>query len=403
MSGEGRQLLKRGHIAIAAVFCVHGVVSGSFATRIPWIQDHAGLSAGRLGLALALPAIGSAVAGPATAAISRRFGARRALRGLLVLWTLSLALPSLASGLGTLAVALFLFGAAAGASVVQLNAVGADTERRLGRSVMSSLHGMWSAGALIGSASGALAAQLGVDARLHHAVTALLLTGAGLLAVRGVLDVRAEPEREAAPRFALPPRAVALIGVVAFCASFAEGVSLNWSGVYLKDELAASPGVAAATTTAFVLMMALVRLVGDRVVNRFGAVRTVRWGGVLATAGGLLVVGAPAAGVAVAGFALIGLGVAVVLPLAYAAAATRGPSAARSIAGVATFTYVSGLIAPSLVGGIADLASLGASFGVVVVLTGGLAAGAGLLRRETAGAPVAPRAADVRIPTPQEG
>ncbi|MEV6104966.1 MFS transporter [Streptomyces sp. NPDC051940] len=396
---DDRRQVKRGRIAIAAVFCVHGAVPGSFATRIPWIQDHAGLSAGQLGLALALPAIGGSLAGPMAAAISHRLGARRALRGLLVLWTLALALPSLAPNLGVLCAALFLFGAAAGSSGVQINAVGADTEKRLDRSIMSSLHGMWSAGALIGSAGGTLAAHLGVDTRLHHALAALVLTVAGLVIVRSVLDVRPDPDAEAPPRYARPPRSAVLIGMVAFCAVFAEGASLDWSGVYLKDALGASPGLAAATTTAFMLMMALARLLGDRVVNRFGAVRTVRTGGAMATAGGVLVVTAPGPAAAIAGFALIGLGVAVVVPLAYAAAAARGgPSSAQSIAGVATITYASGLIAPSLIGGIADLSSLAASFGVVTVLASGLLLGAGLLRKD-AGGPVASArdAARVRV------
>ncbi len=88
--------LRRARIAVAAVFCVHGAVTGSFATRVPWIQEHASVSAGMLGLALAFPAIGASVAMPLASRISHRFGARNALRGLLALWTLSLILPSLA-------------------------------------------------------------------------------------------------------------------------------------------------------------------------------------------------------------------------------------------------------------------------------------------------------------------
>lgn len=374
--------LRHARFAIAAVFCAHGAVTGSFATRIPWIQDHAQLSAGTLGLALAFPALGAAVAMPLAGRINHRLGARTALRALLALWTLSLVLPSLAPNLLTLCFALFVYGAAAGMSDVAMNALGVETENRLKRSIMSSLHGMWSVGALLGSAAGTVAAHTGADARLHHLIAALALTAAGLIAVRGVLDLRSEPDAEAPPHFALPPRSALLIGAIGFCAVFAEGASLDWSAVYLRDVLHTDAGLAAASTTAFALTMAAARLAGDRVVDRFGAVRTVRAGGVLATAGGLLVVCVHHPAAALAGFGLIGLGIAVVVPLAFAAAARSGPAPAQAIAGVATITYTSGLIAPSAIGAVADATSLVVSFGLVTLLAFALIVGAAVLRQK---------------------
>ncbi|MDH2392766.1 MFS transporter [Streptomyces sp. HNM0663] len=372
--------LKRARHAVAVVFCVHGAVTGSFATRIPWIQDHTGVSAGQLGLALAFPAVGASLAMPLAAAVGHRFGARAALRGLLALWTLSLTLPALAVDLPSLCGALFVFGATAGMSDVTMNALGVEVENRMGRSIMSSLHGMWSTGALLGSAGGTLAAHLGGDARLHHALAAAALTVCGLIACQGVPDLRSAPEDDPPPRFALPPRSAVLIGAVGFCAVFAEGASLDWSAVYLRDVMDASAGLAAASTTAFALTMAAARLAGDRVVDRFGTVRTVRTGGVLATAGGLLVVAGPHAAAVMAGFGLIGLGVSVVVPLAFAAAGRSGPNPSQAIAGVATITYTSGLIAPSAIGAVADATSLVVSFALVTALALGLTAGAGVLR-----------------------
>jgi fucose permease len=266
---------------------------------------------------------------------------------------------------------------------------------------MSGLHGMWSAGALIGSAGGTLAAHLGADARLHHALAAALLTALGLLACRWVLDLRPQEDEEPPPRFALPPRSALLIGAVGFCAVFAEGASLDWSAVYLRDRLESSAGLAAACTTGFMLTMAAARIVGDAVVNRFGAVRTVRAGGVLAALGGVMIVLAGHPAVAMAGFGLMGLGIAVVVPLCFAAAGHSGPNPSQAIAGVATITYTSGLIAPGLIGGVAQATSLVVSFGVVTVLTCGLAVFAGVLRgaRQT-GAKVSPQAAAVPDPQP---
>ncbi|MEV1046590.1 MFS transporter [Streptomyces sp. NPDC049916] len=376
----GDDQVRRARIAVATVFAVHGAVTGSFATRVPWIQDHAGVSAGQLGLALAFPAIGASLTMPLAGRISHTFGARAALRGLLALWTLALILPSLAPNLVTLCAVLFVYGASAGMSDVAMNALGVEVENRLDRSIMSGLHGMWSVGTLTGSAAGTVAAHLGTDARLHHLLAALVLTALGLIACRGVLDLRGEPDEVPPPRFTLPPRSALIIGAVGFCAVFAEGASLDWSAVYLRDVLGGSAGVAAASTTAFALMMAVARIAGDRIVDRFGAVRTVRTSGVLATAGGLLVVFSPVPAAALCGFGLLGLGVAVVVPLAFAAAGRSGPNPSQAIAGVATITYTSGLIAPSAIGALAETTSLVVSFGVVNVLAFGLVVGAGVLR-----------------------
>ncbi|WP_432105564.1 MFS transporter [Streptomyces sp. bgisy091] len=376
----GTERVRRARYAVAAVFTVHGAVTGSFATRVPWIQDHASVSAGQLGLALAFPAIGASLAMPLASRISHRFGARTALRGLLTLWTLALILPALAPNLVALCAALLVYGATAGMSDVAMNALGIEVENRLDKSIMSGLHGMWSVGALIGSAAGTVAAHIGTDARLHHTVMALVLTALGLIACRDVLDLRSAQDEEPPPRFALPPRSALVIGAVGFCAVFAEGASLDWSAVYLKDVLDGSAGLAAASTTAFALTMAVARIAGDRVVDRFGAVRTVRTGGLLATAGGLLVVVAPAPAFAMCGFGLLGLGVAVVVPLAFAAAGRSGPNPSQAIAGVATVTYTCGLVAPSLIGSLAEATSLVVSFGVVTALAFGLVLAAGVLR-----------------------
>ncbi|WP_328503951.1 MFS transporter [Streptomyces sp. NBC_00457] len=392
--------VRRARYAVAAVFAVHGAVTGSFATRVPWIQDHAGVSAGQLGLALAFPALGASVAMPLAGRISHRFGARNALRGLIALWTLSLVLPALAPNLLTLCLALFTYGATAGMADVAMNALGVEVENRLGRSIMSGLHGMWSAGALIGSAGGTLAAHLGADARLHHALAAAVLTVLGVAACAWVLDLQPAEDEEPPPRFALPPRSALLIGAVGFCAVFAEGASLDWSAVYLRDQLEASAGLAAACTTGFTLTMAIARIAGDKVVDRYGSVRTVRTSGVLAVLGGLLIVVSDHPAAAMSGFALMGLGIAVVVPLCFAAAGRSGSNPSLAIAGVATITYTSGLIAPSAIGTLAQLTSLVVSFGLVTVLSGGLVAFAGVLRAGDRDRPKV-SAPDAAVPDPR--
>ena len=377
---EDTTLVKRSRYAVAAVFCVHGSVTGSFATRVPWIQEHTGASPGQLGLALAFPALGAALMMPLAARVSHRLGSRTALRSLLALWTLALILPSFAPNLWTLCAALLVYGGTSGMADVVMNAIGVEVEHRLNKSIMSGLHGMWSVGALLGAAVGTVAAHAGLSAQIHHLVAAVVLTVVGAVVCQFVLNIHPEDDEEPPARFALPPKSALLIGAVGFCAVFAEGASLDWSAVYLRDILDSSAGVAAGATTGFALTMAIARLTGDAVVDRFGAVRTVRWSGVVATAGGVLVVVAPTAVVAMVGFGLIGVGIAVVVPLAFAAAARSGTNASQAIAGVATITYASGLVAPSIIGGIAQASNLTVSFVVVTVLAAALAVFAPVLR-----------------------
>ncbi|WP_078897376.1 MFS transporter [Streptomyces sp. NRRL S-495] len=378
---------RRARIAVALAFGVHGAVSGTFVSRIPWIQHHLDLSPGQLGLALVMLAIGSSLAMPLAGRFVHRWGGRAVVRVLLSLYCLTLALPVLAPSLPVLCLALLAYGALAGMADVAMNAQGVEVEQRIGRSIMSGLHGMWSMGGLVAAGIGILAAHQSLDPRLQLAVAALLLLALTQPVCAAQPDVRAPQQGEEPPRFALPPRSSLAIGLVGFCGVFAEGASIDWSGVYLRDVTGASPTVAAAAYTAFSLTMAVSRLVGDAVIRRVGAVRAARLSGAVATAGGLLVVVADRPALAIPGFALIGIGVAVVVPLAFAAAGRIGDNPSQAIAGVATVTYTSGLVAPAIVGGLAQASSLTVSFGVVTALSFALLLGAGALRRAEIRAP----------------
>jgi predicted MFS family arabinose efflux permease len=369
---------RRARLAVAAVFAVHGAVSGSFATRIPWIRDRLGLSAAALGLALLVPALGALLAMPATGGLVHRLSGRAVTRVLIGAYALGLALPALAPTYATLCLVLLLFGAVNGMADVAMNTQALALEERVGRPLMSGFHGAWSVGGIAGSAVGVLAAHADLDARVHLGAMALVLLAAGQLAGRA-LPVDAPVVHAEPPRLAWPSRPVLLIGLVGFCAVFAEVGSADWCAVYLRDVMGTSPATAAAAYTGFAGAMAAARLTGDRVVARLGVVATVRAGGAVACAGALLVVLARTPVLGILGFALIGLGIAVVLPLAFAAGGRAMPHAGQGIAAVATVAYGAGLAAPGVIGAIADVASLPAAFVVVAVLAALFGLGAGVL------------------------
>jgi MFS family permease len=363
-----RQSLRRPRIATSVIFAAHGAVTGTFAARVPWIADHVGAEVGALGLALLMPGLGSLLAMPVSGRLVHRFDLRSLVRVLILLWPAALILTSLPTGVPVLCVTLVVYGATAGLADVAMNAHAVLIEERLQRSVMSGFHGWWSMGGLVGSAIAAVAAKAGVDARVHFAIVAAGLMVITLVASGWLIPHRPHPTADEPPAFALPSPRVLPIGLIGLCAVFAEGASLDWSAVYLSDLLHHPAATGAATVSIFSVCMAVARFGGDWVVRRLGPVTTVRLSGACATAGALIVVLTRSAVSVITGFGLLGIGIAVVVPLVFAAAGKIGSSPGRSIAGVAGIAYGSGLIAPGVIGGIAHLSSLTVSFVVIVVL-----------------------------------
>jgi MFS family permease len=362
------------------VFAVHGCVVGSFAARIPWIASHVGVGVGRLGLALLMPAIGALLAMPFSGRLAHRYALRPFTTAAILAWSGVLVLPVFPTSLALLCVVLLAFGAAAGLADMAMNAEGVLVENLYGRSVMSSFHGFWSIGVLAGSAVSALASHAAVDARIQFAVEVLVLAVLGAAAAQLLLNDPTTAETSPPPHFALPTRPILLIGLVGLCAVFGEQAGTDWSALYIRNELGGSASIGALAVSAFAVTMATFRLVGDHVIRRAGAVATVRLSGICAVAGATTIVLAHDLAAGLAGFALLGIGVALVVPLVFAAAGRVGLHPARSIAGVAGVAYASGLVAPGVIGGIASVSSLTTSFCLVVALVALMALGASVLR-----------------------
>ncbi len=359
-------------------------MTGSFAARLPWIASHVGVGVGQLGVALLMPGIGAMLAMPFSGRLAHNHRFRPLVTATIVAWCASLVLPALPTSLGALCAVLLVYGAAAGLADMAMNAQGVLVEKAIGRSVMSSLHGCWSAGVLAGSAASALAADAGLAAGPQFMLVAIVLATIGAWAARALLNDAVAGIDAAPPRFALPTRTILLLGLVGLCAVFGEQAGTDWSALYIRRVLAGSPSVAALAVSAFALTMATTRLIGDRAIRRLGPVRTVQLSSACAATGAVVVVLAPDLGVGLAGFALLGVGVAAVVPLVFAAAGRIGPHPARSIAGVAGISYASGLMTPAVIGGIAAASSLKLSFCVVAGLVAFMAPAATVLRSASA-------------------
>jgi len=374
-------------VAITVVFGLNGVVYGSWASRIPAIQNRLDLSAGALGIALAGVAAGALVAMPLSGSWSARAGSRRVTRSFLVAVCVLLALAGLAPSLGLLIVATFAYGAANGALDVAMNTQGTSIEKRAGRLILSSLHAGFSAGGLLGALIGAAAAAADLDVRVHLALVGAIALAIGLPMTRDLLPADADAAPEG-PSFARPSRALWALGILAFCCLLAEGAAADWSAVYVEDALDAPAGQAALAFAAFSATMTLGRLAGDRLAGAFGSVRLLRVCGLVAGAGigGALLLAMP--GAAIVGFGLLGAGLSVVVPIVFrSAASVPGAAAGPSLAAVSTLGYLGFLAGPPIVGGLAEVTSLPAALSVVVVCAAATAALAGATRDAGAGLP----------------
>nr|BFE79648.1 hypothetical protein GCM10020093_022490 [Planobispora longispora] len=264
-----------------------------------------------------------------------------------------------------------------------MNAHGVEVERAYGRPIMSSFHGMFSVGGLIGAGIGGLFALFGLGAGITLVATAVPLVLISLYAGRHLLPSAAATGDHASAGAGRAPWSgwIVLMGVVAFAGLVGEGAAVDWTSVYLFEDLRASESVAALGFAVFSTAMTVGRFAGDHLALRYGPVRLVRVSGVIAAlglGGALLVGNVP---VAIAGFALFGLGLATIVPQVFSAAGNHDPArAGQAIAQVATVGYAGLVAGPAIIGGVSELVGLPAALAIPAALAAFMAASAGALR-----------------------
>jgi MFS family permease len=373
--------VKRLRAAVTIVFALNGAMFATLFARMPALKDEAGLSDGQLGLCILAGALALMLSQTLTGAAISRLGSRTVVVVGVVLYGGLLFLPALATGVPTFALGMAALGAGSGILDVSMNTQGALAESRSDKRIFSSFHAAFSFGALAGAGTAGIVASLGVDPLTHLATVGALGAAAGVAASRWML-ARDDDDAAGGPAFARPTRALLALGAIAFCVLLAEGSVGDWSAVLLNDVRGASPGLAAAGLAAFSATMGFGRLAADPLADRFGPARVTRTGALVALAGLLVVVLPLPIAAGIAGFLLMGIGLAGLFPLALAAAAgADGAAPAAAIAAVSTAGYVGFLIGPAMIGGLAELTSLPAALATV----GPLCLAVALLARATSG------------------
>ncbi|EJM95855.1 MFS transporter [Herbaspirillum sp. YR522] len=351
-------------IAIPLLFMLLGVVYATWAARIPAIRDILQLDAATLSIVLLCGGGGAVASFPLAAWITGHYGARHGTlySGLVLL--VSLPLLALAPNLWLLMAASLLYGAASSCFDVAINALGAQAEHEAGRPIMSMLHGWFCVGTFSGALAASGIAAMGVPPIWHFLLVTALFLPSLRMAYLALPDDRPEhdPHRKI---FAVPHGHLVVLGVIGFCGAIVEGSIADWSGIYMKDHIGASDGGTPLAYAAFAGMMLIMRMVGDRLKQRFHARRVVTLGTLGAACGMAIAVAAESMGPAILGFAIAGAGVAAVFPFVFSAAGRHGSTA---LAAVATLGYSGSLIGPPAVGFLAHGWGLPASLALIGLL-----------------------------------
>jgi hypothetical protein len=264
--------------------------------------------------------------------------------------------------------AFILFGACTGIMDVAMNTNGVAVEKLEPKPIMSSLHGMFSLGGLVWAAIGWLVVKCGISVQVHFVSAAILLACVLFWIEPRMLRSTPNPDH-LAPPFAIPEKAVLVVGIIAFCAFLSEGAMGDWSAIYLRKFLHQTPAFSTLGYFAFSLAMTATRFGGDAVLHRWGATTTLRVSGLVTTVGMGLALWFAVPWLTIVGFASVGLGMATVAPVAFSLGGRiGGDKPDHAIGSIATLAYVAFLVGPALIGFLAKSLSLRDALSVVVLL-----------------------------------
>ncbi|MEV5962195.1 MFS transporter [Kribbella sp. NPDC051952] len=357
-------------VATWLYFGLNGFAVGMWVVHIPNIEHATGITHSTLGLLLLVLGgaafTGMQVAGP----LVDRLGQRRLVPAAGVLLGIALAGPGLATNWWTLGLTLILIGFGNGSIDVGMNAQAVVVERAYPRPIMAAFHAMWSIGGAIAALIGAATLRAEVPTEVTLAIAGVICIVISLAARPFLLEATVEETDEPAEERAKPPaKLVWALGGLAFGLMLSEGVANDWAALHFRDILGTSVSTAAYAYGAFAVAMTVGRFLTDRVAAVVGPAAIVRWGAAMAAVGLTIVIVVPWVPVALAGWALFGLGLAGGVPQLFTAAGNLDPRSAGSLmARVVGLGYVGLLAGPALIGGLAHWMPLNIAFILPVVL-----------------------------------
>lgn len=392
---ERNSIITRSKLATQAIFLVCGFAISSWAPMVPLAKARLGLNDANLGYLLLMLGLGAITMMPVSGFFSHKFGTRIVILVSGLVSAVMLPLLLLISTPITMGIALFIFGAGIGTIDVAMNAQGIHVQNACGKQIMSSLHGLFSVGGLCGSLGIGALIKIGLNPVAAAVSIAVLLVLILVYNFKSLLNKSQEqqyanseesgavqePGRAskavAQPGVAQRSRfsfAVIYLGFACFVVFLSEGAILDWSALFLRESKNIDVAFAGLGYAAFSIAMATMRLLGDKIVEKLSGRLVVGIGGLVGALGLFLAVGTPWLWSALAGFVLLGIGVANVVPVFFSEAGKiKGMASSIAITIISTMGYAGQLAGPAMLGFIAYHYSLRTALTVVAVLLGAVA------------------------------
>lgn len=364
-----RRIISQQHFIYISFF-LYAVVLGGIYPRLADLQTQMDITKSVLGISLIGSAIGVQIALMFSGPLLDKWGFKKTL----VIGVPMLGLAEFAAATVHSPIAFFLLlgigGLAIGALEILVNLEADRTEHQLGRRIMNRSHSMWSFGFFTAGLIGAAAAQIGINPATHLLVVTVISTAVIFRIFRDFTPAPARPhDNDASAHFVRPTKGILLVVAFCFSASLMEGASADWSVIFMQDVFHTSPFLNGSALALGALTQAILRYYTDGYVDRFGPVTVAR---ILIAVLGLGVVTVTFAihpYMALAGFALMGIGTSGIFPLAMSAAAQRTDRpAAVNVASFAQIAFTTYLLGPPLLGIIAEYFGIRVSFGIGIPL-----------------------------------
>jgi len=357
---------------IFAMFFLESFVLGNWIPRIPDVKTIFGFSASQLGLSLFVLAFGTLIAFLFGGWLLKSLGVRRACAISLPVWAMAVMFfPFMPSGyaLGPL---LIMSGLGIGLLEIAMNTAADLLERKSGRRFMSKAHGFWSIGSLLGALIGAGFGGLGVEVGMHFLIVMPLTAVVGIYFALKIpefgADDTSKDSADSGAALTLPSRGLVVLCIMPLGVMMVEGAFIDWSALFIRDVLSGGVLASGLIYAAFSAVMAATRLCGDWLQDEFGVVRVAKVSCFSAFSGIVLFAVSPNLPTAFLGALLAGLGTAIVYPLAMSVAARRPGDAEDNVAAMSLFAFTSFMLAPPLLGAIADYAGLRVALLVIAPL-----------------------------------
>ncbi|MDX1909869.1 MAG: MFS transporter [Saprospiraceae bacterium] len=368
-------LRHRAATATGWVFALQGIMFGAWAAMIPFVKHKFYLDEAELGLLLLALQGGVLVMNPFSVPVLQRWGAPAVSLFALCLTALVFALLPHMPRVALFALALFFAGSGFAVVNVAVNTCASVLESHENIRIMATCHGLWSAGAMIGSATTGVATGVGITPAVWWMIICIAIVAIVIWQSKALYYLekyRLAPEKrshENAVKFTWPTAGLWLLIFISLCTNVTEGTMADWSAVYMRDVVQSEAWAVGWGFAAYAFFMASGRFVGDSLLARFGSAQVLRAGGAISAAGLFCLAFWPQMPFAFVWFAMVGAGVSLGAPILYAAAArVPGLAPGAGLATLNTFAMVGFFGGPVVIGFLAKLWSLPTAFAVVGIL-----------------------------------